>query len=515
MPLFISTLLTPDCYKHPVDKPQLIETHISWVILTGTYAYKIKKPVNFGFLDFSTLEKRHFFCQEELRLNRRLAPDMYLAVVPIVGSADKPEMDGKGNAFEYAVRMLQFPQENQLDHMLDRNELSVEHIDQIALLIARFHQDNVVADNDTPFGDPEHVYQPVDENFKQIRENINGQDHLESLEKLQHWSKNQFKALHSTFEARKRNRYIRECHGDMHLRNMVLQDNKPLVFDCIEFNPNLRWIDVINEIAFFIMDMHNRQRYQIAWRFLNIYLEQTGDYEGVVVLPFYLQYRAMVLAKVHAIRANQPSISQEQKLLEEYEFSGYLKLGLSFTETATPRLIITHGMPASGKSTLAEELSENLGAIRIRSDVERKRLFGLRPDEKSAAGVNQGIYTGDATQRTYKRLSVLANLILDTGYSVIVDATFSELEQRMLFHQLATEKLIPFIIIDLNAPPELLRQRILDRENDVSDADLAVLEEKLGTWKPLTDSEKEQTIIIDTNIDIDMPSLVSKIRTHQ
>jgi aminoglycoside phosphotransferase family enzyme/dephospho-CoA kinase len=509
---FISALLNPACYAHEVENLQLIETHISWVILTGTYAYKIKKPVDFGFLAFSTLEKRRYYCQEELRLNRRLAPDLYIAVVPVTGTKEKPLMDGNGDAYEYAVKMLQFSQDKQLDHLLDRNALEAKHIDQIAQLLADFHEDNEVATGDLAYGDPDHVLHPVEENFRQIRENITQPELLESLENLQTWSQTQFTKLQPLFEQRKKNGFIRECHGDMHLRNMVLQAGKALIFDCIEFNPNLRWIDVMNEIAFFVMDMNNRKCDQMAWQFLNRYLEHTGDYEGVPVLPFYLLYRAMVLAKVHAIRSGQSSLTPSQKQLEQEEFNNYLALGIQYIQPKTPQLMITYGMPASGKSSIARKLSESLGAIHVRSDVERKRMFGLSPEKSSAAELNQGIYSADATKQTYQRLHALAGQILDAGFSVIVDATFSDFEYRELFHALADNRSVSFVILSLVAPIETLRQRILQRKNDASDADLAVLNGKARSWKPLSDEEERYAITIDTANPFDLSALAGQIK---
>ena len=284
---------------------EVVETHISWVLLAGDYAYKIKKAVNLGFLDFSTLEKRRFYCAEELRLNRRLAPDLYLEVVPIAGSADHPVLNGPGPAIEYAVKMRRFPQACLLDQVLLRGELTPETIDAIARRIADFHGRTAIADNESPFGTPERAHLPVAENFAQIRPRLRDNEDLIRLDELERWSEREYQARFNALAARKARGLIRECHGDLHLGNMALLDGEAVPFDCIEFSDNLRWIDVISEAAFLAMDLQDRGRPDLARRFLNAYLEQTGDYEGLEVLRYYLVYRAMVRAKVACIRAGQ------------------------------------------------------------------------------------------------------------------------------------------------------------------------------------------------------------------
>jgi aminoglycoside phosphotransferase family enzyme len=449
--IVITALMDPGLYHHPVEELQLIETHISWVILTGPYVYKIKKPVNLGFLDFSTLEKRRFYCEEELRLNQRLAPEIYLAVVPITGTTEQPQIAGRGEAIEYAVKMVQFPQRAQLDRVLSRDGLEPQYMDVLASLVADFHQRIEVAGADSEYGDPEHVYQPVAENFAQIRERISKEKYRKLVDDIEQWSKSAFASLRSVLQQRKSAGFIRECHGDMHLRNIAWVNDQPVIFDCIEFNPNLRWIDVISEVAFLVMDLQDRQQAQLAQRFLNSYLEYSGDYAGVRVLCFYLVYRAMVRAKVEAIRAQQKGISKKEQTEAETGFFTYLELAQHYTRIDAPRLLITHGLSASGKSTLTQPLLEYLPAIRIRSDVERKRLFGIKADENRQADNKEGIYTPEATQTTYKKLIKLAEEIIDAGYSVIVDATFLKQDQRQPFQQLAGAK--PCVItIDTEAP---------------------------------------------------------------
>jgi len=512
LPGLIHSLLNGDFYPHPTDNIQLIETHISWVILTGPYAYKIKKPVDFGFLDFSTLEKRKLFCDEELRLNSRLAAEIYLEVINITGTAERPCFDGEGEVIEYAVKMVQFSQDAQLDHMLAAGTLQASHIDAIAVAVADFHQKIETADNRSLYGDPEHVYQPVVENFSQIRAHISNKTYLEELARLEHWSQSTFETLQTIFKQRKHDGFIRECHGDMHLRNIAWIDNRPVAFDCLEFNPELRWIDVISEIAFLVMDLQDRQQARLGQRCLNTYLERSGDYAGLGVLNFYLCYRALVRAKVDAIRSQQTGISQQEQLEAETDFHTYLQLAQTYTKTLTPQLFITRGVSASGKSTLTRQLLEHLGAIRIRSDVERKRLFNIHADEDSHASIDQGIYSAQASQKTYSKLVELAGTVLDAGYPVIIDATCLKFEQRDPFHQLAIKKKLPCIILEFTASADTLRQRIRSRKPGVSDADIEVLEHQLKTWQPLEDHEQKLSVEINTDVPFEIDKLVDRIR---
>lgn len=496
--LHIDALLNAELYPHPVEALQLIETHISWVILTGPYAYKIKKPVDLGFLDFSTLAKRHKYCDEELRLNRRTAPEIYLDVVPICGSLKQPHWDGQGEVVEYAVKMAQFPQDAQLDRLLQRGELTAAHMDAFAQMVADFHAHVAVADATSAYGEPAHILQPVEENFSQIRERIDGAAYLQVLDELERWSLEQYQRLQPQLQERKQAGFIRECHGDMHLRNLAWVDAKPIAFDGIEFNANLRWIDVISEVAFLVMDLQDRQQPGLAQRFINAYLEINGDYRGLRLLNFYLVYRALVRAKVAAIRLGQQGMkSQEQTTVEE-EFSTYLTLAQNYTKQTAASLIITRGLSGSGKTTLTQPLLEKIGAIRIRSDVERKRLAGLKASESGHAAPGQGIYRQEFSDKTYHQLRTLAADIIDAGYSVIVDATFLDKRQRDLFQQLAVEKAVRFKILDFKASADTLRQRIRQRSGDASDADLQVLERQLANYRPLDASELAMTVSIDT-----------------
>jgi uncharacterized protein len=493
----VSGLLSPEAYPHPVGKVEHLETHISHVLLAGEYAYKIKKPLDLGFLDFSTLEKRHFCCEEELRLNRRLAPDLYLEVTPVTGTQERPCMGGSGEVQEYAVRMRRFPQ----DALLSRREVSVALIDRIAERVAEFHQSIPSVRHDSPFGEPEAVFFPMQQNFDQIRQFLADPAALGRLDPLERWTRETFERLRPNLETRRKEGHIRECHGDMHLGNIALIGSELVIFDGIEFNPSLRWIDTTNEVAFFVMDLEQAGRQDLARGFLNRYLELSGDYEGLAVLDFYKVYRALVRAKVTAIRFAQSGLGEAERRVVAAEYDRYVGLAESYTRFRRPRLFITYGVSGSGKSALIRLLRQHLPLIQVRSDVERKRQFGLAERERSGSEAYGGIYTEEATRRTYEHLRRLADEILGAGYDPCIDATFLKAWQRQLFVSLARERGCAFSILVPEAPDEVLRVRVRERlaqARDASEADLGILESQLRRREPLSGHEAAAALVVDT-----------------
>ncbi len=498
----VEALRNPACYAHPVRPIRIIETHISFVVLTGTFAYKIKKSVNLGFLDFTTLEKRRFYCEEELRLNSRLTPEIYLDVVPICGTQEAPRLGGGADVIEYAVRMREFPQEALADRVLARGELTSRHIDALAALVAEFHLRTQCSGENDGYGVPEAILASAAQNFTQIRALPIQAAHLPLLDEVEAWSRREHERLREVFVQRKREGRVRECHGDLHLGNIVFLDNEPRVFDCIEFNPELRWIDVMNEVAFLLMDLQAASRQDFAGRFLNAYLESAGDYGGLSVLRYYLAYRALVRAKVMLMRASQQGCTREDRASATELSRRYLNVAASYAQPSRGFVLITHGFSGSGKTTLSQPLLELSGAIRIRSDIERKRIHGLAPKERPRSGIAEGLYRPDATESTYRRLLALARIIVEAGNSVIVDATFLQHRRRDMFRTLAARAGIPFLIVDFTASEALLRERILarsERGDDASDAELAVLEHQLRTHEPLQTDELESVFAYDAS----------------
>ena len=488
----IQSMQSPEFYDHEVSEVIMIQTHISWVFLTGQYAYKVKKPVDFGFLNFTKLDQRKHFCEEEIRLNKRLATDTYLQTVSITGTEEKPVLNGDGEAIEYAVKMLQFDQSQLVDGLLKAGKLNNQHIDDIASQAANFHQSILAADNSSDLGTAESVNAPVIQNFDQLDPLIKDSKAREQLSRLKSWSEQQYKSIKPLLQQRKESGFIRECHGDMHLGNMALIDNHVTIFDGIEFNDEFRWIDVMSEVAFLFMDLYDRKATAFAWRFLNSYLEHTGDYEGIQVLRYYLVYRAMVRAKIASFTLLTPDLSESEKQNTLLQYTSYTDLAEYFTQIGSLSLSITHGVSGSGKTTVSQNLLEKRGLIRIRSDIERKRLYDFNATESSKSLLDSGIYTEEASLKTYQKLRNLAKIVLSSGYSVIIDATFLKQADRKLFQDTAKELSAEFIIINLDADKSVLEKRIINRsseKNNASEADLSVLEKQLSSIEPLDKEE--------------------------
>lgn len=512
----LRALQQPHLYPHPVTHFDLRETHISWVLLTGPFAYKIKKPVNFGFVDFSSLTLRHFFCHEEMRLNRRLAPDIYVDVLSISGTPEHPWLDGQGEPFEFAVKMRQFSADATLDHVL--SQVRPEHVDQLAREIAAFHRHVAGAAPETSFGTTGLIARIIAEVFEQIPSRSPFSEYQRSLEQLRRWLTD-FHAAHTgDFERRKATGFVRECHGDLHLANLVFLHDRIVAFDGIEFSERLRWIDVISDVAFTVMDFQARGQPALARRFLNRYLEFTGDYEGLGVLPFYEVYRALVRVKVAGLAFGQTHRRDHGSSSHVDDFVRYLSAARTFADSNAPWLVIMHGVSGTGKSTVSETLLEHAGAIRLRSDVERKRLFGLSPLDQSPGKLKSALYGMEATQKTYDRLEALAQQLLRFGYPVIVDATFLKRRNRDTFRKLAASLNVPFLILDMQATPALLRQRVAARAveaDTVSEADLVVLEQQKQAQEPLEPEERAVTVTLHADTSFDPAEVADRLEAQR
>jgi aminoglycoside phosphotransferase family enzyme/predicted kinase len=492
-----AALLEPACYPHAVARVELIETHISWVFLAGDYAYKVKKPVRLGFLDFSTLEARRFYCGEELRLNRRTAPELYLEVVPVAGTFDAPRVEGEGAVIDYALKMRRFPQEALADRIAKQGGLNPDRIDAIAAVLSAFHAAIPAARQDEGFGAFEHVAAPALANFDEIAELASDSPDSSRFERLRAWTSGEAGRLRRTFAARKRDGFVRECHGDLHLGNIVFLEDRPVPFDCIEFNPELRWIDVINEAAFLVMDLLDHRLEAAAFRFLNAYLEANGDYAGLSVLKFYCVYRAIVRAKVACIRGRQACNDSSARLALREEYRGYLALAESLAKEGRGGVVLMHGLAGSGKTTVSQILLERIGAVRVRSDVERKRLHGLASRARTRAAPYAGIYAPETTRVTYDRLERVVRDIVASGRVAIVDAAFLARAERGRFRSLAGVLGVPCVIASCFAAESTLRARVARREaakNDASEAGIAVLENQLATQESLGPEELALTI---------------------
>ena len=498
----IAALQQASAYSHPCGEIALRETHISWVFLTGDWAYKLKKPVRTSFLDFSTLERRRLCCEEELRLNRRFAPDLYVGVSTITGTPERPQVDGAGPVLEYAVRMRQFPEDSLLSRMLSADRLTATHMDQLAREIARVHSCAARSTPSDPWASAEEVQREALENLD-VLDSATKVDWSERLRSLRDWTNNEWGRLASEFEDRRRLGAVRECHGDLHLGNIVLWERPQaspgapvspvMLFDCIEFNPAFRWIDVLSDAAFLAMDLAERGRPDFGARFRNLYLEETGDYRGLTVLRWYLVYRALVRAKVAVLRAAQSPADSPERRQPLADAEAYIRLAEDFVRPTVPRLLITCGVSGSGKTFGTQPLVDQLGMIRVRSDVERKRLAGLPALAVSGSGVGTGLYTAEYGRRTKDRLLECAEAIVTAGWSAIIDATFLQFEDRQRFRAAAMRWGVPLVILPFEVDRTTLETRVTARARegaDASEAGLEVLRRQRASREPLRESER-------------------------
>jgi aminoglycoside phosphotransferase family enzyme/predicted kinase len=495
IPALIQQMLQPGFYPHEVTESiQLIQTHISYVLLTGEYAYKLKKPVNFGFLDFSTLEKRQHFCQEELRLNRRGAAELYLEVLPISQVGEEYQLAGAGKAVEYVLKMRQFPQETLLSSMFDAGTLESAHLEELGRVVAVYHEKADINDYIRSFGEVTQVRTAIDENYQQTAKYIGGPQTQVQFEETKAYSDRFFTEQQELFTQRIQGNFIRECHGDLHLRNIALWQEKMLVFDCIEFNEPFRFVDVMYDVAFTVMDLEARHRQDLGNAFLNTYVEQTGDWEGLQVLPLYLSRQAYVRAKVTSFLLDDPGIPVEVKQEASKTAADYYKQAWEYTKPRQGQLIIMSGLSGSGKSTTARYLSRQLGAIQIRSDAVRKHLTGIPLTERGG----DEIYTPEMTQKTYRRLLDLGIILAKQGFSVILDAKYDQQQLRQEVIQQSQVNNITLKIIQCEAPLEVLQQRLKSRIGDIADATADLLTSQVEKAESLTTEEKTYLAVVDT-----------------
>ena len=520
LPSLINSLLQPDCYPHPVTIPiRVIETQVSWVLLTGEYVYKIKKELNFGFLDFSTLDKRQYYCEEELRLNQRLAPDIYQAVVTISGSENLPSISAtllitepekaqqplslnpqSYTVIEYAVRMRQFDPESGLDKLLQQNKFEAPWIEQLAEQLAKFHQQLPTVASNSPWGEPSNIWQLVSDNYLHTLDFCTDEADLEHLTKLYTQTTEQYMALEATFRERRKLGFIRECHGDLHLGNVTLFENKLRLFDCIEFNLQFRWIDTCSDLAFLLMDLEANGKYSWANITLNRYLELSGDYQCLQILNFYKSFRSMVRAKVATLG---PSANHQS-------FVKYLRLTQHYQRSSKPTLILMHGLSGSGKSYVSRKIIKNIPAIRISSQVQRERLH----KELLKKGKKLDLHSPEINARLSQHLLTLAQNILKMGYSVVVDGTFLKQHFRQNYLNLAEQLNIQITIVSCVCEEKLLKARLvrgINTRSNASNFSLERLAHQLTYQQPLCDQQQQFQVKANTDDDQEIEKLLSKI----
>ena len=494
----LAGLRKPAVYSHGVGEGvDVVETHISWVLLAGELAYKIKKPICNPFLDYSTLELRKLCCEKELQLNRRFAEELYLGVVRITRCDGGLRIEGADESerepIEFAVKMKRFSADALLKDRLQAGHVSVTEVRQLAYRIGKFHREAAAVNRASRFGSPEVLLTEALDNCRDLMQaNVAGT--LDSIALLEHWTRRHFDTHRSALAERKEAGHVRECHGDLHLGNVVLWRGEWIPFDGIEFSEEYRWIDTLSDAAFTAMDFAANGRLDFCHSFINAYLEATGDYEAVDVLQWYLVYRVMVRGKVAALRSAQLPVGSEDRAAAELELDHLLALAIQFTteRREEAQLWITYGVSGSGKTTGTEQLVQRHGAVRVRADVERKRIFataahgtGKEPNGEIAwdGASAAGLYSSEMTKATYQRLADVADGLLRSGASVVVDATFLKRWERDLLHSVAKRLGVRFRILAFHADHAVLVQRIMQRMSegmDASDANPDVLDDQLN-----------------------------------
>ncbi len=497
---------------------ECFETHLSWVLVANGFAYKIKKALHFDFVDFSTLASRRFFCEAELQLNRRLAPDLYLSVEAITGSVEQPQIGGRGETIDYLVKMRAFDQAALWSTRVADGSLSAAEVDALAKQIACFHLTTNRSPVHSTWADKQTVAQTANENLSALLKLAPSRKAVGLVHELVKWQHDRHAALGHVFTDRKVRGFVRDCHGDLHAGNVMTLNNQVFAFDCIEFSDTLRWIDVMSDIAFINMDLECLGLPAIAARLLNGYLSDTGDYAGLAVLRYYRVERALVRARVSLLQATQHQaahqLSPAAAQVGGVRSTGpalalalrYLEFSIREITRPAAAIMITHGLSGSGKSTFSQCLLELTSAICLRSDIERKRLYGLVGTDRNVVPVEHGLYASAASEATYEYLLALARQVIAAGYPVIIDAAFLKKRQRMMFRLLAVELNVPFFLFDLRAPVKSLRRRLTARQHSqhqASDANLEVLEHQIATAEPLTGEEAEVVIVIDGEARID------------
>ncbi|MEM8808720.1 MAG: AAA family ATPase [Cyanobacteria bacterium P01_G01_bin.38] len=498
LPPLIQQMLKPSFYPHPVTESiELMQTHVSYVLLTGDYAYKLKKPVNFGFLDYSTVEKRHHFCDEELRLNQRAAADLYLEVLPITETQDGFKLQGSGDPADYVVKMRQFPQTALLSSQFEAGLLDAARVRDLAKVVADFHRRTETNDYIRDFGQMDRVRQAIDENYEQTVGYIGGPQTQQQFDETKAYTDRFFVEQADLFEQRIQQDRIRACHGDLHLGNICEWEGQLTLFDCIEFNEPFRLVDVMYDVAFTVMDLKAAGRDDLSTAFMNEYAEQTGDWEGLQILPLYVSRQAYVRAKVTSFLLNDASVPAAVKQQASEKAARYYRLAWSCvqapaSQTASPQLIMMSGLSGSGKSTTARALAQKIGAIHLRSDAVRKHLAGVPLQAKG----EESLYTPEMTQKTYDRLLALGLKLTQAGYPVILDAKYDRQALRQPVIAAAAKINLPLSILHCTAPDETLKARVTKRSGDIADATVDVLAKQ--SMEPFSAEAQAKMQSIDT-----------------
>jgi len=488
---------------------ELIETHISWVFLGEAEVFKVKRSVDLGFLDFTTLEKRREACDAEVRLNRRLAPEVYIGVVPItVDAAGVHEIAGQGAVVEWAVHMRRLALESRADELLEADLLEPRHIDELAAHITRFHEEAQCNAETSRHGAVATIRHNVKENFAQTRDSIGDYLTAQQAQEIEAWQ------LHvlgdqERFTARIEAGRVRDGHGDLRLEHVYFgADRSITIIDCIEFNERFRYGDVCADIAFLSMDLAWHGRVDLAERFLARYARESNDYDLYSVVNFYESYRAFVRGKVASLLADDTEASAEARERARREARRYFVLALAYERPplVAPRVVAVGGMIASGKSSAAATVGALLAAPVVSSDRTRKHLMGRKPNVSMQSKPWAGAYSPSATAAVYEELWRLSDIVLSSGRPIVIDASFRTVAMRDAARRLADEHGVPFLLLECSAPREMILERLAGRERvgaHESDARTDVLAEFERSVEPIDELSSSEHLSLDTSQPLD------------
>jgi aminoglycoside phosphotransferase family enzyme/predicted kinase len=484
---------------------ELRQTHISWVFLGAGGAFKVKKPVSLGFLDFSTKEKRHEACEAEVRLNRRLAPDVYRGVLPVTLDAlGRHRLGGEGDPVDWAVSMKRLPDSHRADVRLERGELTGEDVELVAGRVARFHRECGPSEAAKPFGTVEAIRFNVLENFEQTRTTINRYLDAERVKELETWQLRFLEERRSLFDERLRTGRIRDGHGDLRLEHVYLDERHDVtILDCIEFNDRFRFADVCTDVVFLAMDLAWHGRVDLAERFLARYAREAGDYDLYPLVDFYQSYRAFVRGKIASMTAGSAGASFDVRERAAAEARRYFLLALASERQAlvSPRVVAVGGLIASGKSTIAEALGREMPAPVVDADRTRKHLAGVAPEQPLPEAPFAGFYSPEFTRKVYAELCRRGSAVLASGRPVILDASFRARAHRSEAMRLARKTGVPFLFIECRASEALCRERLREREKTraVSDGRIEVFGDFARSWETVDELDAPEHLVLDTS----------------
>jgi len=496
----VEHLSDPPFYPEPTSAVEVVQTHISYIFLTDAYAYKIKKPVDFGFLDYTTLAKRRQMCEREVALNARLCPDIYLGVVELREENGRLSIGGPGETVEVAVKMQRLPRERMLRHVLARGEGNDALFERIAGTLADFHRR---APAPAAVGGMTGIERPkfnCDENFAQTEKYVDALVPRKTFELIRNSTDLFFRRKAGLFARRVEERRIVDGHGDLHLDSICATD--PVrIFDCIEFNERFRIQDAAEEVGFLAMDLEFHGYAPFARAFVDAYVEASGDSELLELLAFYKTYRAYVRAKINSFASEDPHIPAAARDASRATASRYYELAAHYATACNPRcLLVTCGLTGSGKSTLARKLGELYSLELIRSDVVRKELVGIAPDERRWLPFDQGEYSPEMTDRTYAAMLDRAWALLEIGQSVVLDGCYTKRSQRDGAVELARHLAVPFLLLECRTSEDVIRERLerrAQKSGTVSDGRWEIYHRQLAEFEPPEEIAGDERVVLD------------------